>query len=138
MSADGYITREEIAEVVGLLYARPGEPNKSVRVQATTINGTHENPLRLNRAWVEVREMVDEAHRDAARYGGDWQMHMPNRPELVDVEHGDDYDFDTGEGTKTYSYPEDYDEAEDRRVALDIIRKLAARFPLTVAERNSL
>ncbi|MEV0617633.1 hypothetical protein AB0I81_30230 [Nonomuraea sp. NPDC050404] len=138
MSARGYITRDEIAEVAGLLCARPGQPCEMVSVQATTINGEYENALTLERAWVEVRDVVDGAKRDADRYGGDWRDHMPNRPELFDVEYGDDYDFDASTGATTYTYTEDYDEAEDRRVALDIIRALVARFPLPTEERNSL
>ncbi|MEV0149744.1 MULTISPECIES: hypothetical protein [unclassified Nonomuraea] len=138
MSASGYITREEIAEVAGLLCARPGQPSEMVSVQAATINGEYENPLTLERAWVEIQDVLDRARKDADHYGGDWQDHMPNRPELFDVEYGDDYDLDTGTGTTTYSHTEDYDEAEDRRIALDIIRALAARFPLTAEERNSL
>ncbi|MFG1709167.1 hypothetical protein ACFLIM_38850 [Nonomuraea sp. M3C6] len=137
MSAHGYITRDEIAEVAGLLCARLGALSERAYIQATTINGEYENPIALARAWVEVREVLDEVRKDAAHYGDDWQDHMPNRPELFDVEYHD-YDFDADKGRKTYGYIEDHDEAEDRRVALEIIRTLAARFPLTVAERNSL
>lgn len=129
MSAWGYITRDEIAEVAGLLCARLGEPSETVSVQATTINGTYENALCLERAWVEIENVRDGARRDADRYGGDWRDHMPDRPELFEIEYHD-YDLDTDTGTKTYSHTEDYDEADDRRVAFDIIRTLAARFLL--------
>src|SRR5690606_30003935 len=104
----------------GLLCIRTGQPSETVAVQATTVNGEHdEDALCLERAWVEVREVLDEAQRDADHYEDDWRDHMPNRPELFDIEY---HDHDPGE--KTYSYVEDYDEAEDRRVALDIIRTL--------------
>ncbi|MEU6719850.1 hypothetical protein ABZ897_51065 [Nonomuraea sp. NPDC046802] len=77
--------------------------------------------------------------KNAARYGDDWQVHMPNRPELFDVKYHDyDYDFDADKDQKTYTFINDHDEAEDRRVALKIMRTLAARFPLTTAERNAL
>ncbi|GGO63020.1 hypothetical protein [Nonomuraea cavernae] len=137
MSAWGYITRDEIAEVAGLLCARPGQPSETVAVQATTINGTYENALCLERAWVEIRTVLDGARRDAEHYEDDWRDHMPDRPELFEVEYHN-YDLDTETGQKTYSHVEDYNEAEDRRVALDIIRALAARYPLTTEERNSL
>ncbi|GAA1768477.1 hypothetical protein [Nonomuraea bangladeshensis] len=136
MSAHGYITRDEIAEVAGLLCIRPGQPSEMVAVQATTISGTYENALCLERAWVEIQDVLDGARRDADRYGGDWRDHMPDRPELFEIEYHD-YDLDTDTGTKTYSHTEDYDEAEDRRVALHIIRMFIERFGLTAKEITS-
>lgn len=132
----GCITRDEIAEVAGLLCARSGAAERAY-VQATTINGEYENPIALTRAWVEVREVLEQARKDAAHYGDDWQDHMPNRPDLFDVEYHD-YDFEADKGEKTYTFIEDYDEAEDRRVALQIMRAFNARFRFTIAERNSL
>ncbi|MDP9843329.1 hypothetical protein [Streptosporangium lutulentum] len=135
--ASGYITRDEIAQVVGLLLVRPGEPAElaeTVDVDATTVNGEHENPLTLYRACVKIQEILDQAKKDAKHYEGTWQDHMPYRPELFAVEYADDYDFDKNEGGQEYSYIEDADEAEDRSVALGIVQKLVDRFNIEWAE----
>ncbi|MCP2359797.1 hypothetical protein HD597_006817 [Nonomuraea thailandensis] len=126
-SISGYITRDEIAQVAGLLCAKPGESAETASVQATAVEGQYENALTLTRAWVEVQEVRDEARRDADHYGGTWELHMPNRPELFDLEYDD-------EDQPIYSHPEDYDEAEDRRVAIEIVRTLSTRYGLTPYE----
>ncbi|GLX06737.1 hypothetical protein [Microbispora sp. NBRC 16548] len=135
MSISGYITRDEIKEVIGLLLVRPDQEDPpTAYVNAVAINGEHENPIGLTRAYLEVQDVLAEATRDAEHYGGTLEAHMPNRPEVFGVEYDDD-----GDGsTVLYIGIETYDESLDRKVAMDIMRAIAARFPLTAEERNSL
>ncbi|MBB2749262.1 UNVERIFIED_ORG: hypothetical protein FHR35_009175 [Microbispora rosea subsp. rosea] len=135
VSISGYITRDEIKEVIGLLLVRPDQEDPpTAYVNAVAINGEHENPIGLTRAYLEVQDVLAEATRDAEHYGGTLEAHMPNRPEVFGVEYDDD-----GDGsTVLYIGIETYDESLDRKVAMDIMRAIAARFSLTAEERNSL
>ncbi|GAA4599961.1 hypothetical protein GCM10023194_81000 [Planotetraspora phitsanulokensis] len=118
-----YITRDGIRDlVVDLLGMTLDDPaHTSVEIPSTTVNGHYENPVSVQRAF---RSAVDARADD--------EFDPDTWPELFDTEYGDDDD------SLVVSAIEDFDPDEDRRVALEIIRALTARFPLTPNERASL
>ncbi|GAA3832243.1 hypothetical protein GCM10022226_61840 [Sphaerisporangium flaviroseum] len=123
MSTDisGSITRDEIARIVDLLIIRPDEPYFPVEIESATINGVHENPISVSRLYREVQEVLEE----------DRDEDKESTPERLFDTHWDG-------GEAVVKPKEEYDPDEDRRVAMEIIRKLTARFPLTDHERNTL
>ncbi|MEV4174012.1 hypothetical protein [Nonomuraea sp. NPDC049709] len=106
-SISAYATRDEIKNLVTLLGLRPEDPNPYIDIDSTTVNGQHENPVTVQRAYRECAERAAEDDFDPGQ-----------RPEL----------FDTDEVTVTPI--EEHDPDADRQVAQEIVAMLTERFGL--------
>lgn len=112
-SISAYATRDEIKNLVTLLCLTSDQDNPYIDIDSTTVNGEHENPVTVQRAY---RECADKAAEDDFKPG--------QRPELFDTDH----DFDTDEVTVTPI--EEHDPKADQQTALEIVLMLITRFNL--------
>jgi hypothetical protein len=111
-SIRAYVTREEIKDIVGLLGSQPNT-DETVYIDATTVNGMHENPVSVERAYI----VCDQKR-------GEEDFEPGDSPELFTTE----YDIDSDEDT--INAAELHEPDEDRRVAQEIISLLRERFGL--------
>ncbi|GGU49533.1 hypothetical protein [Streptomyces violascens] len=127
MDASVYLDRTALKDaVLNLLIPSGGpEPHPTVFATGTEINGEAANPSSLSRVYQYVDQRAEYAHLDAEDDGEDLQ------DELAEL-FGADTDEDGG------ALVEKADPEADREIAHEIIKALAAAYPLPAAVREAL